>query len=44
VTRWPWTAFYDALSTLTEQRFGAIRAKNREHNAAADTFRKSLPR
>jgi hypothetical protein len=44
VTRWSWTAFHDALSTLTEQRFGALRAQSRQHNAAAENFRKSLPR
>jgi hypothetical protein len=44
VTRWPWTAFHDALTTLTESRYTVVREKNRQHNKAAEKFKKSLPR
>jgi hypothetical protein len=44
VTRWPWTAFHDALATITEVRYGLVRAKNQQHNRAAEKFKSSLPR
>jgi hypothetical protein len=44
VERWPWAAFFDALSTITEVRFGLLRNKAERHNQAASDFKNSLPR
>jgi hypothetical protein len=44
IDRWPYSAFADALSTLTEQRFGAVRAQSEQHNRKAQQFKASLPK
>jgi hypothetical protein len=44
VERWPYSAFFDALTTLTEARFGLLRTKAEQHNKAALDFKNSLPR
>lgn len=44
VRRWTFIAFHDALSTLTEARYGVVRARTEQHNAAVQEFKKALPR